>query len=305
MSTLRAIFQNSLFLIFVLLAGNCSAATTSTEVIFEGSTPADAAVKSMLAIPADSRVDFMKWVLTLNDNDSFLLNINYGESQPNTLGFVNDGKNLTLKGTLKVTKDVGEYSAQEVYHLIGEGLSEKISILKIDENILHLLTPQGRLMKGNGGWSYSLNRVGMSQNSGILISSNISDNSPPETVFDGRTPCQEIAAEHSEMKVSSSCFKLKWRMVLNRDPKTGLPTTYKIRKVVDNRLRDDITGKWSIIKGTASNPSAVIYLLDPDKPEISLSFLAGDDNVLFFLNKKNQLYKGNADFSFTMNRRER
>ncbi|HSR17878.1 MAG TPA: hypothetical protein VLM39_07270, partial [Ignavibacteriaceae bacterium] len=81
-----------------------------------------------------------------------------------------------------------------------------------------------------------------------------------------------------------------------------LPTTYTIRKVVDNEPRD-ASGKWTIIKGTAKNPNVIIYKIEPEKPDESISFLVGDDNVLFFLNKKNELFVGNEDFSFTLNKK--
>ena len=66
-----------------------------------------------------------------------------------------------------------------------------------------------------------------------------------------------------------------------------------------------MTGKWTIIKGIQSNPKAVIYQLDPDKPEQSISLLLGDENVAFFLHKDNQLFTGNEDFSYTLNKRQK
>lgn len=62
-------------------------------------------------------------------------------------------------------------------------------------------------------------------------------------------------------------------------------------------------GNWTILGGMPSHPKAVIIQLDPDKPEKSLSLLAGDENVLFFLDKSNRLYTGNGDFSYTLNKR--
>jgi hypothetical protein len=62
-----------------------------------------------------------------------------------------------------------------------------------------------------GGWSYSLNRKDTVSSDEILFSSTISDDKSIKLVFDGRTPCQEIAAEHPEMNAGQSCFKLKWR----------------------------------------------------------------------------------------------
>jgi hypothetical protein len=178
--------------------------------------------------------------------------------------------------------------------------------VKLTENIFHLLTPQKRLMVGNGGWSYTLNRKELINDDAVVLpalaspTSLLSDTSP-QVVYDGRTPCQDYAAEH-QLKVTSACFKLKWKLILNRDAITHAPTTYTIRKVVDNIPRN-VSGNWAIIEGTKENPDAIIYQLDPEDPENSICFLAGDEHVLFFLDKKFNLHAGNGDFSYTLNKR--
>lgn len=123
----------------------------------------------------------------------------------------------------------------------------------------------------------------------------------PPGIYDGRTPCQDYAAEH-QLNVTADCFKLKWRLILNRDAITHKPTTYTIRKVVDN-IPQDVSGNWRIIKGIKENPNAIIYQLDPEYPQNSICLLAGDDHVLFFLDKKYRLHAGNGDFSYTLNRK--
>ncbi len=300
MITLLSYFQHMIISMCLLLTSSCTPAYTGTVINLAGATPADELIRTMLTIPAESEVDFIQWDLKLYDNHSFVLNIIFGASQPNTLGFKSNAEKRTAKGTFTVSESS---NFKTIYHLQSSSLPAGISLAKLSENLFHLLTPQQQLIPGNGGWSYSLNRKDIVSKNEILISSAVTDASPLQLVFDGRTPCQEIAAEHPEMNASPACFKLKWRLILNRDSITFLPTTYIIRKVVDNVVRDSVPGKWTIIKGTAGNPAAVIYQLDPDKPEESISFLAGDDNVLFFLNKKNEPYIGNEHHSYTMNRR--
>lgn len=234
--------------------------------------------------------------------NSFILDITFGEAQPNTLGFKDGGEKRTLKGKFTVSKNKGNSNFKEVYDFKSDSLPGKVSLVKLNGNVFHLLTPQSQLMIGNGGWSYSLNRKNPISSDEVLISSTISDEKSLQLVFDGRTPCQKIAAEHTEMNASKSCFKLKWRLILNRDSITYLPTTYTIRKVVDNQPRE-VSGKWTIIKGTTKKPDAIIYKIEPDKPDESISFLVGDDNVLFFLNKNDEPYIGNENFSFTLNKK--
>jgi hypothetical protein len=44
--------------------------------------------------------------------------------------------------------------------------------------------------------------------------------------------------------------------------------------------------------------------LDPNDPGKSISLLAVDKNVVFFLDKINKLYVADGDFSFTMNKKK-
>ena len=94
-------------------------------------------------------------------------------------------------------------------------------------------------------------------------------------------------------------MKAKWELVLYRDPNTLAPTTYKLRGTFyRERVKE---GKWIIVRGTKTEPDAVVYRLDPDDPRESLSFLRADDNILLFLDKERNLMVGNGDFSYTLN----
>lgn len=274
------------------------------------STPGDELIKSLLAISPETKVDFIRWNLTLKNAKAgkqlFLLNITYGESQPNTLGFINDGENKSIEGEYYILQEQGRING-DVYHLKSAKLVAEILMVKLSDNIFHLLTPEKKLMVGNGGWSYTLNRKErINDGSGDLplfsILSDLPEDTSRQIIFDGRTPCLDFAKENS-LTVTSDCFKLKWKLILNKDPQTFQPTTYILRRT--NSRESDLTGKWTIIKRIQSNRNAVIYQLDPDKPEQSISLLLGDENVVFFLNKNNQLFTGDGDFSYTLNKRQK
>lgn len=301
MTTVKKFIRNALLLMCIFLTSSCSAGNIKPEIILIGSTPGDEPIKTMLTIPAETKVDFMRWNLILDDKNSFVLEIAYGESKPNTLDFKSDGKQ-TIKGTYLIVKNQEENRFKEIYQLNSDDLPEIISIVKINENLFHILTPQNQLMIGNGGWSYSLNRKVPIDSGKILISSPVSDDKSLQLVFDGRTPCQEIATEHPEINASPSCFKLKWKLILNRDSVTYLPTTCTIRTIVDNQPRD-VTGRWTIIKGTATNTEAIIYKIQADNLAEPILLFLGDENVLFFIDKYNNPFIGNEDFSFAMNKR--
>lgn len=298
MATLKNLFRETL-LLCVLLSASCSARNTKSEITLIGSTPGDEFVKTMLTIPPETKVDFIRWSLILDDKNNFVLDINYGESQPNTLGFKGDGEKKSFKGTFSILESS---NFKKVYHLKSADFFTEILIAKLNENIFHLLTSQNQMIVGNGGWSYSLNRKVPVHNDEISITSKTSEDKSVQLVYDGRTPCQEIANEHPEMKMTSSCFKIKWRLTLNRDSITYQPTTCTIRNIVDNQPRD-ISGKWEIVKGTETNPNAIIYKIKVDNLSEPILLFVGDENVLFFLDKNNEPMIGNKDFSFTMNKK--
>ncbi len=301
MATIIVSFRNTL-LMFIFLTASCFATNSKPEIALIGSTPGDTEIKSMLSISANINIDFIRWNLKLVGKNDFVLDIAYGVSQPNTLDFKDGGRKKTIKGTYTINENQQQSHFKEIYQLKSDDLSAKISLVKLNENLFHVLTSQNQLMVGNGGWSYSLSREAPINQNKILISSPISNSKSLQMVFDGRTPCQEIAAEHPEINASSSCFKLKWKLVLNLDSVTYLPTTCIVRGVVDNQPRD-VLGTWSIHKGTATNPTVIIYKIKLAKYTKPILLLVGDENVLFFLDKNSMPFIGNRDFSFALNRK--
>jgi hypothetical protein len=165
------------------------------------------------------------------------------------------------------------------------------------------MQPAKRLMVGNGGWSYTLNRSdqepdSMSTLTTMVPAATILNDKPIQLIFDGRTPCNDISTVY-KLNTAPDCLKLKWRLTLNRDSVTFEPSIYKLERT-DIRNSGAITGKWTVF---CVSDSAVVYKLDPDKPDNSISFLAGDKNVLFFLDKNYRLFSGNSEFSYTLNRK--
>ncbi len=268
-------------------------------ILLVGCTPGDDLIKTQLSIPKDKIVDFIKWDLTLFQN-SFVLNIVYGESQPNTIGFKAGGQTNTYQGEFQISKR----EENIIYKLKSNGFQTEIVLIKLSANVFHLLTPQNQLMIGNGGWSYTLNNINTDKIKYPLPifknSASILKDTAVQIIYEGRTPCQDFAEENN-LTVSQSCFKLKWKLILNKDPKSLEPTTYTLKRT--NSRETDIAGKWKISKGTPTNPEAFILQLDPDQVNKSISLFVGDENVLFFLHKDQTLYIGNEIFSFTLNKR--
>lgn len=298
MSSLQSILLNKFLLLSLLVSTACSAKIPNAEIILTGSTPGDDEVKAMLHIPVTTLVDFIRWDMELNADKSFVLNVQYGESQPNTLGFKKDGERKLISGTYSITKS---NAFNEVYHLKSPALSAELLVAKLTNNIFHLLSSHQQLMVGNGGWSYSLNRKTPVADNKISLANFNKDEKQLQRVYEGRTPCQEMSGQHPEMNAASSCFKIKWKLVLYRDSINYQPTTCTIRNIVDNQPRD-VSGKWEIIKGITSSPEAIVYKIMVGNLADPILFLAADNNILLFLDKDKSPLIGNNDFSFTMNK---
>jgi len=272
--------------------------SSSDEIIWlVGSTPGDVEIKSKLEIKPNVNVDFIKWDLKLEQSNIFVLKISYGENKPNTLGFMNGGQSRVIKGTYSIKKN----GKNEIYHFnTGKMI---ISMLKLNESLFHLLNSKNELKVGNGGWSFTLNNKNALKSTRLPFTNlnKNQENRVLQEIYDGRTPCQELANEYN-WKVSIDCFKLKWKLTLNRDSVSYKPTTFSIRKVIDN-VPTDIAGFWTIKKGINDNPNVTSILLNFENPKQTISLLVGDNNILYFLHKDNSMLVGNENFSFTLNRR--
>ena len=115
-------------------------------------------------------------------------------------------------------------------------------------------------------------------------------------VFFGRTPCQELISQLG-LAENADCAKRKMSFVLYQDSLTLQPTFYEIRGVGTRSGK----GTWKILSGTPTAANATVFQLEFDATT-SLFLLKGDDNVLFFLDKKKELLSGNGNYSYTMNR---
>ena len=129
-------------LTFTFLYTLCSA----KEIVYHGCSPVDMPVREFLNISRTDSIDFIRWKLVLNHNQ-FQLDCSYGLSQPNTNGFSNEQK-VSFSGSFKKE---GQY-----LELLHNDL--KFYLLEININLVHLLDKDRKMLKGNGGWSYTLSK---------------------------------------------------------------------------------------------------------------------------------------------------
>ena len=139
-------------------------------------------------------------------------------------------------------------------------------------------------------------------------------------VFAGTTPCgnvirpiHKINPEPDCPLKECKCMMVEWELTLYMDANTKEPTSYKLKGI--NRytvketnmysepgIKSEAEGRWAIVRGTKTNPDAIFYQLNPDKPGMDLSFLKLSDSLLHIVDENKKLMIGNEFFSYTLNR---
>lgn len=132
---------------------------SSPELIYVGSTPAGNYIKSSLKISPGITCEFIKWTLTIKPaSKTFTATIWYGESQPSTTGFKNGGMKAEISGNYTAANAATNSPAKTNIVLQSPQLNNSITLLKLDNNLLYFIDGEKKLLIGNGGFAYLLNR---------------------------------------------------------------------------------------------------------------------------------------------------
>jgi iron complex transport system substrate-binding protein len=280
--------------------------------IFSGSSPCDGRIRGLVGIGSDARAELMNWNLVLHADaethapSTYDLHCAYGMTEAGKPGLAKEMKSLDRHGSWTI----GAGSASDPQAVVYE-LSGTVSLLRVGAGILHVLNPDRSLMSGNGGWSYTLNRLEASE---PLVDAALAMSQPDMSyqvaplssgpsvfgIFQGRTPCHGIARQ-LDIEAHPGSNRVKWMVTLYQDPRSKAPTTYKIEYSLQ-RIGSR-TGGWSIIPGAAGGGNPTVYRLDHET-EPAIHLLKGDDNVLFLLDRDQRPLVGNAAFSYTLDRRK-
>jgi hypothetical protein len=301
-----------LALVALLTAASFAAPAQPPPTVFVGSTPCDEGIRTILAIPQAANAELIEWELTLAnavDNrgtGTYSLRYRFGATRPNQPGLDDDAASLERRGTWRLEPAARRQPAAGVV-VLDNGLS----LLKVSDTILHALAPDGSLMAGNGGWSYTLSRRDALEASVDTRLAAADSGDPDRTttratgetvfgIFDGRTPCQGIARELG-VAARPGCWKAKWRLTLFQDANTRQPARYRLEGTLyGSRPRE---GSWRITRGTPALPDAEVYELSRTNGEPAALLLKGDDRVLFFLDGHRRPLTGNARNAYTLDRK--
>lgn len=161
-------FVLSAFLILFIVTNSCSQNNSqrrSVVGVFAGSTPCSEGTRPVPGMSVNTDCELIKWKLTLFQDESgkktttYKLHCGYGLPKQGTPGLINGGENVDIEGNLTIIKGTASNPNSIIYRLHDDKTNKTISFLKLNDNLLHLLDSDGRLMIGNAGWSYTLNKT--------------------------------------------------------------------------------------------------------------------------------------------------
>lgn len=152
---LAGLFNQAVKTLFLPVA---AALEVQEDEKFSGSTPGGSFVKKFLSIPAGENIEMIRWNVSLKHAHTFTLQYAYGKMQQGTPNFIGGGAQKTVSGKWIVEKGLKGNPDAIVYKLTSEA-GTSIDLVRLDENILHLLFRDGSLLIGDGGQSYTLNKL--------------------------------------------------------------------------------------------------------------------------------------------------
>lgn len=274
--------------------GSASTGPTSAEVpaaVYRGTTPCDGITRPVPTMPAGAKCEMATWRVDLRVDGRYELTAAYGMPAANKRDLRGGGTTVELSGT---------YGREDkVIRLRTDDPGISLRFLRVGEDVLHLIDPDGRMLVGNGDWSYSLNRDGRSgRRSPVIAASYDEPGAPGGGVFEGRTPCAPELRTFLA-KLVTDCKQLNWRLTLRQNA-AGEPAGYLSGAVGRSKL----AGAWRILRGVPGHPDAVVYELRPAGKAVRLRMLLVGSQNLFLLGPGQQLLVGDEYLSYTLSRNE-
>jgi len=132
-----------------------SAAAQNKNTVLSGVTPCGQEMKTALGI-GDQACESVKWKITMTGAGRFNLVSTYGEGLPNSMNYKGGGIKSEFSGQFQISSS-GEKNV--IYELQSPGLKSALRLWQLDKNIFHFLGNYKKALRGDGGHSYTLNKV--------------------------------------------------------------------------------------------------------------------------------------------------
>ena len=129
-----------------------------------------------------------------------------------------------------------------------------------------------------------------------------------ELEFGGTSPCGALPRQFIGIPAASDCDRITWRLTLSTNERTFMLaaihgiSAQNAPGFVDGGTEVQLQGKWSLLKGTSTDPAATVYGLVTHGAERTLHFAVVSDNLLHPLDERKALMRGDASWSYTLSR---
>lgn len=276
--------------------------------VFDGRTPCVDFVLAFTQYPA-AECQRIKWRLTLYQDPA--------TGEPTTYEF--QGTQTSGQGTWRIVRGTKQNPNGVVYELKPASSDTTLSLLRADENVLLFLDREMRVPVGDHYLSYTLSRkdhesrgIGELRAADSDLQWKITSEKIAPVKFHGSTPCSATWNPLPVMPPNVACEQMIWNLTLEGNPTNGAPTTYKLegaygmakqgtQELVNGGVKFSMAGDWSVARGSAIDPDALVYVLNPADPAKRIAFWRIDKKVLLVLDRRGAPMVGNGGWGYTLN----
>lgn len=263
---------------------------SSPNTVFVSCTSCPNDIRGFLTVPAGTPCDMVNWNLQVSDNGNYTLTAKWGYYVDNAT-FKYTGELKDSKGSWTINKQNPGFKESEIYTLTAN--KQSLQLLKLNDNMFHLMGHDKKILTGTEGYANVLNRADPVTDKDIDFSLVDESGEGRNFVLAGRTPSKQIS---KELNFDVDRDKVKWLIKFFTDGRFEMNRTLERPTVVK--------GKWTITKGWDADKDATVYKLDAESPNPhTIYLLKASPEVFLILSKQTGLMVGDKEFSYALIRR--
>ena len=156
---------SAVFMFCCTACGQTGENVQASSVTFVASTPCTAGTRPLSGMRSTEKCELIQWKLQFfgiagdSSTHSYILDCNYGLAKQSSRGLVNGGTHLHREGKWAIQTGMAGNPAAVVFCLDPDKPKESVFLLKLSDELLHLLDSDRNLMTGTAAWSYTLNKL--------------------------------------------------------------------------------------------------------------------------------------------------